>query len=195
MFPISVKRLLLLAFAAGPLAAQPAPIPDTAAGRQFAHWLEVFNRGQRDEIQKYLKENDPQTDIDGQMAFRHMTGGFDFQKIEESNPEKATGIVKERASGSLARFVIEVDPKPPHMIKQFGLRLIPPESGAAARLSQKDAIAALEAELRKQTADDRFAGAVMVAKGHQLYFRPHTAPPTANTSCPTGWTRAFASAS
>lgn len=79
-----------------------------------------------------------------------MTGGFELKKVEESAPHKLTGIVKERDSDNIARFTMEVDPAPPHGIKQFGLRLIPPspESPAPARLSESEAIAALQAEIQ-----------------------------------------------
>ncbi len=153
-------------------AAQPGPIPDTPAGRQFSHWLEVFNGGKRDEIQKFLQENDPDAKIDDQMDFRRMTGGFDLKKIEESAPAKIVGVVKEKDSDNIARFTMEVDPAPPHQIKGFGLRLIPPsaEFPGAARMSEADAIAALRAEVQKRADNDQFAGAVMIAKGHQVVF-------------------------
>jgi D-alanyl-D-alanine carboxypeptidase len=166
------KRLILLACLCGLLSAQPPQTPDTPAGRQFAHWLEVFNRGQRDEIQKFIQENDPDARIDQQMDFRRMTGGFNLKKIEESAPLKLTGIVKERDSDNLARFELEVDPAPPHRFKMFGLRLIPasPDSPAPARLSESGAVAALQAEIQKRINEDRFAGAVIVAKGHKVVF-------------------------
>jgi CubicO group peptidase (beta-lactamase class C family) len=167
-----ILQVLTLASLCGLLAAQPPQTPDTPAGRQFAHWLEVFNRGQRDELQKFLQENDPEARIDQQMDFRRMTGGFDFKKVEESAPDKLTGIVKERDSDNIARFTMEVDPAPPHQFKQFGLQLIPlaADSPAPARLSESEAIVALQAEIQKRTAEDRFAGAVMIAKGHQVVF-------------------------
>ena len=167
-----ILQVLTLASLCGLLGAQHPQAPDTPAGRQFAHWLEVFNRGQRDEIQKFIGENDPQARIGQQMEFRRMTGGFELKKIEESAPFKLTGIVKERDSDNLARFTLEVDPAPPHQIKQFGLRLIPPtaDTPAPARLIEPEAIAALRAEIQKRTAEDRFAGAVMIAKGRKVVF-------------------------
>ena len=166
-------QLLVAAALCGPLFAADTTIPDTAAGRQFAHWLEVFNGGKREEIQKFLEQNRPDAvKLDQEMGFRQMTGGFDFKKIEESTPEKITGIVKERDSDNYARFVMEVAPADPHLITSFGVRLIPrpAEFQAAPRLSEQDAIAALKADLPQRTRDDRFAGAVAIAKGRNLVF-------------------------
>jgi len=167
-------RSLVAATVCGLLAATGATIPDTPAGQQFAHWLEVFNAGKREEIQKFLEQNRPEAAqrLDQEIGFRQMTGGFDLKKIEESTPEKITGIVKERDSDNYARFVMQVAPGPPHQITSFGLQLIPrpAEFQAASRLSEQDAIAALKADLHERTVEDRFAGAIAVAKGRKLVF-------------------------
>src|SRR3984957_12441801 len=167
-------RSLVAATVCGLLAAAGATIPDTPAGQQFAHWLEVFNAGKREEIQKFLEQNRPEAAqrLDQEIGFRQMTGGFDLKKIEETTPEKITGIVKERDSDNYARFVMQVAPGPPHQITSFGLQLIPrpAEFQAASRLSEQDAIAALKADLHERTVEDRFAGAIAVAKGRKLVF-------------------------
>ena len=167
-------QLLVAAVLCRLLLAADTTIPDTPAGRQFAHWLEVFNAGTREEIQKFLEQNRPDAvkHLDQEMGFRQMTGGFDFKKVEESTPEKITGIVKERDSDNYARFVMQVAPAVPHQIGSFGLLLIPrpAEFQVAPRLSEQDAIAALKADLQHRTGEDRFAGAVAVAEGRKLVF-------------------------
>src|SRR5207248_4426946 len=49
---------LLLAVAAQAWSQSPA-IPDTPAGRQFAAWLALFNRGDRDAYKEFIDKNYP----------------------------------------------------------------------------------------------------------------------------------------
>jgi D-alanyl-D-alanine carboxypeptidase len=167
-------RFLVTATICGLVFAADTTIPDTPAGQQFAHWLKVFNGGKRDEMQKFLEQNRPEAAkrLDQELGFRQMTGGFDLKKIEESTPQKITGILKERDSDNYGRFVMEVAPGPPHQITSLGLQLIPrpAEFQAAPRLSEQDAVAVLKADLQKRTGEDGFAGAVAVAKGRKLVF-------------------------
>ena len=162
------KRAFLSAAICGLLMAQAPAIPDTPAGRLFAHWLEVFNRGQRDEMRRYIEESDPGADINRQMDFRRMTGGFDL-KIEQSSPDEIVGVVKERDSDHIARFTLTVAADAPRTVKNFGLRLIPPTNDlpAPARMSEPAAIAALKSSHRE--------------------FRRCRAPGCLDPCRPTGW--------
>ncbi|MEK7407415.1 MAG: serine hydrolase domain-containing protein, partial [Acidobacteriota bacterium] len=75
-----------------------------------------------------------------------------------------------------ASFTVEVEAAEPHRIAKFGLLLVPPPAGLPRppRLSEKEALAALRAEVEKQAAAGRFAGAVLVAKrGTTLYAAAH----------------------
>jgi len=59
-------------------------VPKTPAGEQFSTWLRAFNSGERarvEEVRKLFKDP-PGPNVDGDMAFRRMTGGFDLRKIE-----------------------------------------------------------------------------------------------------------------
>ena len=172
---MKLKLFAFTFFAAALLYAAPqSQFPDTPAAHQFAAWLEAFNSGDRAKLLEFLQKNHPSRvgDIDGELGFRRMTGGFEFKKAEESTATKFTGIVKERDSDTFARFVMEVETAEPHRIKELDLRQIPmPAEFAMPRLSQDAALAALRAELDKRVAADSFDGAVLVAKDGKPVFK------------------------
>jgi D-alanyl-D-alanine carboxypeptidase len=168
-----MKKLILLIAALAAAHAQ-VQAPDTPAGRQFSRWLEVFNRGERSALLEFFSANLPERveHIDDALDFRKNTGGFDLRKIEESTPTKLVGVVQERGGSNFARFRIEVDAAEPHRILDLGLQQIQNESPgpAPSRMSEKDALAALRVEIEKRVSDDRFSGAVLVAKDGKPVF-------------------------
>src|SRR2546425_8135298 len=157
-----------------PLGAAPqSQFPDTPAAHQFAAWLEAFNSSDRAKLLEFLQKNHPSHagDIDGELGFRRMTGGFEFKKAEESTTTRFSGIVKERDSDTFARFVIEVESQEPHRITKSDLEQIAtPAEFAIPRMSQDAALAALRAELDKRAAADRFSGTVLIAKSGRPIF-------------------------
>jgi len=171
---MKLKLFTITLLAASLMGAVPQRLfPDTPAGRKFSAWLEAFDSGDRVKILEFLQKNYPSRagEIDGELGFRRMTGGFDFKKAEESTPTKFTGIVKERDSDSFARFILEVEAAEPHHIKSLDLRLIPaPAEFAVSRISQDGVLAALRAEIEKRVAADSFAGAVLIAKDGKPVF-------------------------
>jgi len=172
---MKLQRLAITLLTASLLGATPqSQFPDTPAAHQFAAWLEAFNSGDRAKLLEFLQKNNPSRagDIDGELGFRRMTGGFEFQKVEQSTASKLTGIVKERDSDTFARFSLEVEAAEPHRIKELDLRQIPvPPGFAPARVSQDATVAALRAELDKRVAADSFAGAALVAKNGKPVFQ------------------------
>jgi len=170
---MKLKRFAILLLSASLLAAQ-SQFPDTPAAHQFAAWLEAFNSGDRARILDFLQKNEPDRagEIDGELGFRRMTGGFEFKKAEESTATHFTGIVKERESDTFARFAIDVEAAEPHHITSFDLRQIPiPAEFALPRVSQDAALTALRREIEKQVVADRFAGTVLVAKEGKPIFK------------------------
>ena len=170
---MKLARFVFALTIALPITAQPA-VPNTPAGRQFANWLSAFNREDPAALREFASQNATQQagSIDRWIDLRAQTGGFELKKTEESTDTSLGGMVKERDSDRYARFAIEVGPDPPYRVGRLNFRLIPrpAEFPPVARLRESQAIAALDAVLKKQCAAGRFSGAVMVAKNGTPVF-------------------------
>lgn len=159
---------LALGLAIAP-AATPAPpaMPNTPAGRVLNAWLKAFNSGDRETFKRFLQRYEPQRlpQLDGEMAFRSQTGGFDLRKIESSTPTKITALVQEHVSDQFARFVLEVQSKAPHRISGGSLQAIPrPPEFPLPHLSQAQLITAVQSKVQQQADAGAFSGAVLIAK-------------------------------
>lgn len=154
----------------GTLAGEPQglvpDVPKTPAGEQLSAWLRAFNSGERTQMEEQRKRfKTPQGDVDGEMDFRNMTGGFDLRKIEESSDTRVSGLVQERSSDQFARFVMVVDEKAPHLITEWHLgAAATPAEFAVKRLNESDAVEAAKARIGELVKDDKFSGAVLVTK-------------------------------
>jgi D-alanyl-D-alanine carboxypeptidase len=148
--------------------------PDTAAGKQFAAWLEAFNSGDRATLLQYLEKNYPQRakDIDGVLHFRAMTGGFEFKKVESSEATKLTVLVKEKDSDQFARLSLEVEQAEPHKVKgAVELRACPtPAEFKIARMSEGEVIAGVRKLAEERAAADKFSGVVAISKNGKMVF-------------------------
>lgn len=151
--------------ASGPSASASAP-----ATRQLTAWLAVFNAGDRDALVAYhaghfayeLAGRDL-ADVDHELGLATRTGGFDLRAVEDAAAHRVVAVLQERRSERRARVVIEVEPAPPHRVRQFAIAPIR-DAAPVPRLSEADALAALRANLDDATARDQFAGAVLVAR-------------------------------
>jgi CubicO group peptidase (beta-lactamase class C family) len=181
----------LLSWLALPGVAQ-VDLPKSPAGRQCKAWLESFNRGAREQYRDFLQKNFPSRvqDLDRDMAFRDMTGGFELKKVEDSTPTKLVALVQERSSDQFARLSVEVDRAAPHQITRLDLMAIPrPPEFAVRHISESELVAALRTKLEQDAAADRFSGAVLFAKNGKPIFeqaygladREHKIPNTLKT--------------
>ena len=143
-------------------------LPQTPAGGQFSAWLKAFNDGDRAQMAEFQKrfKNPPQgQNVEGELGFRRMTGGFELRKIEESTPTRISGLVQERASDQYARFTMEVEPDASHLITNWELNAVAtPAEFALARMSEPQLIEAAKARIEDLVKQDRFSGAVLVTK-------------------------------
>src|SRR5947209_5840873 len=160
-----VKTLPLLLLAL--ICAAQVQFPSTPAGRQCAAWLQAFNRGDQKAYRAFLEQNFPSQvkELDRDVAFQQMTGGFDVKKVEVSTRTKLQALVQERLSDQMARLTLEVQSQSPHQITNLDLRAVPrPAEFALPHLNDKDLAAAARKKLEQEAAADRFSGAVMVTE-------------------------------
>lgn len=148
-------------------------LPDTPAANQAKGWLEVFNAGDVEKRRAFLQKNYPSRleRFDRETQMRRGTGGFDVMKVAESTPTKIVLLIQERLGEQFAQFTVEVEPAPPHAIKQFQLQLFPrPAEFAIRHLNENELVTSLRKRLDEVVAVDLFSGAVLVAKDGKTVF-------------------------
>ena len=171
----SLPIAALLFFINGACFAQSAlpQLPDTPAANQAKGWLEVFNAGDVEKRRAFLQKNYPSRleRFDRETEMRRGTGGFDVMKVAESTPTKIVLLIQERLGEQFAQFTVEVEPAPPHAIKQFQLQVLPrPAEFAIRHLNDNELVASLRKRLDEVVAADLFSGAVLVAKDGKTVF-------------------------
>jgi len=151
------------------LAAQP---PDTPAGRTLAAWLEAFNSGDRAKMAAFLEVHAPKRQVEDELEFREETGGFDLVRVIKSEPTALTALVRARETDNFAELTLHVRPEPPHGLARLGLKRTPSPADVPAppRLSEAEALAGWKAEIERQAAADRFAGAALLARNGKVLF-------------------------
>src|SRR5260370_714821 len=159
--PLKFVPILLLGAACA--WSQPPAIPDTPAGHTLQAWLDAFNSGDRARIQAYLAKYEPTKPLDGTVAFRDQTGGFELIGVDKSDRLHVEFRVKEKASPTVAVGKMEVKDVEPAEVVSFSLRAIPPGM-TAADMNMK-----IDAATKARVID----GAL--AKLHELYVFPETA--------------------
>ncbi|MBZ5533747.1 MAG: beta-lactamase family protein [Acidobacteriia bacterium] len=164
-------------------------LPSTPAGKLMAAWLEALNSGDRDKMLKFQTAHLPAASDDRReqrlnrmFGLRQQTGGFTVEKIENSSANSITGVVKEKNSENRASFTLETEGD--DRIANMGLQLIgPPPSAAQGPDSQRppepapakkpvpELIKDVDSQLTKLTAEDKFSGAVLIAKDGKVQWQ------------------------
>ena len=168
----SLPLAALLFFVTGTCFAQ-SQLPDTPAGNQARGWLEVFNAGDVEKRREFLQKNYPSRleRFDRETEMRHRTGGFDVVKVVESTPNKIVLLIQERLGDQIAQFTVEVEPAPPHAVKQFQFQGLPRTGEfAIPHLSDSELVTSLRKRVHDLVAADLFSGAVLVAKDGKTVF-------------------------
>ncbi len=162
-------------------AAGQVAIPDSPPGHLLENWLDSFNSGDLDRLAKFLTEHDSEADRHAPprqaaqrlLEFRERVGGgFDFYKMEESSASQLKAILKERGGFGWAEVVLKVDAGRPNIIASIAFDQVPaPPESRPAREDQAALTKDLDQLLETLTAQDRFSGVVLLAKGGKPFFQ------------------------
>jgi CubicO group peptidase (beta-lactamase class C family) len=115
---------------------------------------------------------------------------MDFRRTEEVTPTKYVALVQEHDSDQFARTTLEVDPAKPDHVTLIQTVAVPrPAEYPLKRMTEAAALKEFGAKLDGLAADDRFSGAVFVAKNgkpiftavHGMANREKKTPNTLNT--------------
>ncbi|HSB27441.1 MAG TPA: serine hydrolase domain-containing protein [Pyrinomonadaceae bacterium] len=172
-YSLAVAALLLVINGGCFAQSQSSQLPDTPAGNQARGWLDVFNSADVAKRREFLQKNYPSRleRFDRETEMRRNTGGFDVVKVTESTPTKVVLLIKERMGDQIAQFTVEVEPAPPHAVKQFQFQVLPRAGEfAIPHLSESELVTALRKRVDELVAADLFSGAVLVAKDGKTVF-------------------------
>lgn len=137
-------------------------------------WLDAVNSGDIDRLRGYqdtYAPDDPAA-IDWMRTLRHWTGGLDLLRVEAEAPTHIEALLKGRGGDCFARLILDLDTGDRTSVRA-GIRTVPrpADQPAPRRLSFADTIEALDTRAMQSAAEDRFAGALLVAREGRIVFR------------------------
>jgi D-alanyl-D-alanine carboxypeptidase len=163
---------LMLYFLASNVIGQPA-IPDTPAGKAFASWLASFNSADAAQIRAFNEAYgyEPKS-MEETLDWREQTGGFVVLRIERAEPFAIALLLGEKDSNWAARVSTSVRPEDSSKIAKMEFAGVPvPAEFAPTRMAEAVALAALSSYADKLARDDRFSGALLVARRDKILFQ------------------------
>ncbi len=181
---VTVLTLVPLTVPAQPEAPDIA-IPSSPAGMRLAAFLESFNAGSEDERRRFILEHyvpgeDSAGSFERRMRIFTMLhdelGGLDLWQIEKDSRCVLEVLTKARAPQNeepWVKLVLEVDSLAPHQLVSISFRPgeDPTEDLPEGRLTDQEVAAYLDDHLSKLADEERFSGAVLVAKDGLAIFR------------------------
>jgi CubicO group peptidase (beta-lactamase class C family) len=147
--------------------------PNTSAGNQTRAFLDAFNTGDLDKYKQFLTANYPTRlqNVERDMGFRRLTGGFELRKVEESTPTKIVALVQERVSDQFARMSVEIDASDKHQITKFDLTAVRrPADFAIPHLTEDELITTLRKKLDDDATANQFSGSVLISRNNKTIF-------------------------
>ncbi len=145
---------------------------ENPAEKRAKELVQIINSGNRAQFQEYVKTNfaDEMQKIPMDRHLNFFSSvydnsrGYEIKGIQESKPDQATLLIKNKLTGEWDALAVTVEEESPNRIKGIGFRSPKPPEGRAAQLSKKEIAREMDAFLKKLAAADVFSGTVLLAK-------------------------------
>jgi D-alanyl-D-alanine carboxypeptidase len=139
--------------------------------RRFSAWLEAFNSGDQYRISGFLHSHWPYRTMDQEMAVWEQSGGFELRALQQASETSLSGFLEARDTEDFTWFSMLLAPDGANAIMMLDRRSVTrPPGFEAPRMSDQEIMADLRGRLERDTAADRFSGAVLVAKNGGTLF-------------------------
>lgn len=149
---------------AGPASAR--SLPDSAAGRMLAAFLEVINTADTARISAFQAETGMRMGPEQILGLRAATGGMDLLEIEQEEPLRIVALLREKEGDTVARLTLVVTAATPARIETSSLQRIPtPPGHLPKRVGLSEAIALTRSRAADLAGRDLFAGVMAVQSG------------------------------
>jgi len=174
-FSLSLAGIMLVLLVPAFATAQPKPapvLPDTETGKRVAGWITAFNTGDDDAMRHYLSKNMAPEAISRRPIeerlgmFRDMREAFgtvELRKVVQAAEGLVTVVFAIREGFVELNF--EFEPQPPHrLLRIFGEPTDDPDLPPPPKVSEPEAVTAIEKAVTEPVAADQFSGTVLVAR-------------------------------
>ncbi|HQR34345.1 MAG TPA: serine hydrolase [Blastocatellia bacterium] len=163
--------------------------PETPAGKTLSKFLVALNSGNLPTMKQFHKDTGgDEANANEDLEFYQQTGGLTPHSVTQSNEYDIEILAQAKKEGNWLKFGIVIGTKPPHevmelrvneasapegnpsLIKQTNANLQPRTESSAGK-NEAEFLQALPAWLDRQSAEDQFSGAVLIAKKDKAIFQ------------------------
>ncbi len=141
--------------------------PATPAAQLAKKRLQVFNSGDAAALQAFKNAHEPAMQLERELAFRQMTGGFEALRVTEADARQVTVLIREHDGDRVGRLTLQLDAKEPNRIHAVSLQPLAevPADLLPERLPEAEALQRLQHKAGQLLSRGQFAGNLLVARG------------------------------
>ena len=152
--------------------ADPTAIPDTAAGQVMHIWFEAMNSRDPAKIQSYIERYHRTTSVEDYLGYYQYIGTMSLVRIEKSEANLLSALLAVSNSDELYRIEIATDPDDKTKLIKIEMSAIDrPDDLSIPRLTQQEALLALDKKAEMLVSEDKFSGSMIIARDGRAIYR------------------------